>query len=308
MLRAVGTAATCSAALCLMGHLGPPGAAAAFLLIPLPAFVLGYLGGVPAVAFWALLTAAILGLVFDLRTALFVLIFAGFPALAAVASLWRHPRIEVAVGLATALSMAALIAALGGGQGGLGGIAPNVETLWLKSFDDAIALYGQLGAPSDWLAELSAQREELIGGLMRVFPALAVIAVAGVWFLNLRLSARWADWPQTRDLRRWALPDELVWVFIASGFASLTSSEIVSICASNVFLVMLACYFCQGLAIVSFHLQRLKTPLVLRIASYLLISLQYIVACVVLALGVFDLWGDFRRLHPADGPADSDSD
>lgn len=308
MLRAVGTAAACSAALCLMGYFGPPGASAAFLLMPLPAFVLGYQGGVAAVACWALLTSAVLGLVFDARTAVFLLAFGGLPTMAAVSALLRHPRIEVAVGLATVLSVGALVAVLRASFGDLAAVSSAVETSWLKSFDDAIALYGQIGAPNDWLADLSAQREDLISGLLRIFPAVTVIAVSAVWFFNLRMSARWADWPQTRDLRRWKLPDELVWIFIASGFASLTPSEVVSTCASNAFLVMLACYFCQGLAIVSFHLQRLGTPLGLRIASYLLIALQYIVACVVLALGVFDLWGDFRRLHPADAPAGPDSD
>jgi hypothetical protein len=39
------------------------------------------------------------------------------------------------------------------------------------------------------------------------------------------------------------------------------------------------------------------------VGTYLLIAIQQLLAAVVLALGIFDLWGDFRRLHT--GSADA---
>ncbi len=70
----------------------------------------------------------------------------------------------------------------------------------------------------------------------------------------------------------------------------------IDILARNFFLVLLGCYFCQGLAIVSYFLERLRLPRGVRVAGYLLIAVQHVVAGMVLVLGVFDLWGNFRRL------------
>ena len=45
----------------------------------------------------------------------------------------------------------------------------------------------------------------------------------------------------------------------------------------------------------------------LRVATYLVIALQHVAAALVVALGVFDLWGDFRQLtaRPADAAVGS---
>jgi hypothetical protein len=63
------------------------------------------------------------------------------------------------------------------------------------------------------------------------------------------------------------------------------------------------------MAIVSFFLVRLGLPRGLRIATYLIIVLQQVAAALVVALGVFDLWGDFRHLtaRPADAAVGPDS-
>jgi hypothetical protein len=131
-----------------------------------------------------------------------------------------------------------------------------------------------------------------------------------MWLVNLRLAGLWAAWPQTRGWQIWRAPHHLIWVLIVSGFAMFLPVREISILSRNVFGVMLACYFCQGLAIVNYYLQRFGLPRGLRIASYLLIAVQQIVAALVLALGIFDFWGDFRRLEPrpADASIGSDSD
>jgi hypothetical protein len=71
---------------------------------------------------------------------------------------------------------------------------------------------------------------------------------------------------------------------------------LLALLARNIFVVLLGGYFCQGLAIVSYFLERLRLPRGVRVAGYVLIAVQHIVAGIVLALGVFDLWGNFRGL------------
>jgi hypothetical protein len=102
----------------------------------------------------------------------------------------------------------------------------------------------------------------------------------------------------------------LIWVLIAAGFGLFVPIDAVASVARNVFIVVLAGYFCQGLAIVSYYLRRLQLPAGLRVASYLLIGFQQVVTGIVLMLGVFDFWGDFRRLSisaaDAQGGADAE--
>jgi hypothetical protein len=131
-----------------------------------------------------------------------------------------------------------------------------------------------------------------------------------VWLANLRISARWAAWPQLYALCRWRLPDPLIWALIASGFALFAPHPTAAVIAANLFAIVIACYFAQGLAIVSYFFQHFGLPRGLRAATYLVIAFQQVAAALVVALGVFDLWGDFRHLsaRPADAAVGSDSD
>jgi hypothetical protein len=181
---------------------------------------------------------------------------------------------------------------------------------WRQSFDQSVALYADLGVSEDALRELEASRDDLGRALFEALPALAAVVSGAIWLVNLRLAGSSASWHQTRGWQIWQTPPWLIWVLIASGFAMFLPIQGISILSRNIFGVTLACYFCQGLAIVSYYLQRFGLPRGLRVASYLLIAVQQIVAGLVLALGIFDFWGDFRRLEPrpADASIGSDSD
>jgi len=181
---------------------------------------------------------------------------------------------------------------------------------WRASFDGAVATYRDLGMSAEQLAELESQRDQLAQSALNFLPALLVVAGAALWLVNLRVSARWAAWPQLDALSRWRMPDAVIWLLIASGFGLFVPNPLVAVIAGNVFAVVIASYFGQGLAIVSYFFQRFGLPRGLRIATYLVIALQQVAAGLVVALGVFDLWGDFRHLtaRPADAAVGSDSE
>ena len=64
----------------------------------------------------------------------------------------------------------------------------------------------------------------------------------------------------------------------------------------NVFLGMLTIYFFQGLA-VTIHILRSKNiPVFVWWLMFLMVLLQPLLVGVVMGVGVFDLWGDFRKL------------
>jgi hypothetical protein len=101
------------------------------------------------------------------------------------------------------------------------------------------------------------------------------------------------------QLTHWRVWEYLVWVFLASGTALLLPWAVPSAMGLNVFLVTLAIYFLQGLVIVVFWGQRLPLPPGMRWILLLLVFVMTgplsVVLCV--AVGLFDLWADFRRLR-----------
>ncbi len=61
---------------------------------------------------------------------------------------------------------------------------------------------------------------------------------------------------------------------------------------------MAAVYFCQGLAIMAFYFRVLVMPPLARGLIYFVTAVQPVLAVLVCAAGIFDLWIDFRRLKP----------
>jgi uncharacterized protein YybS (DUF2232 family) len=185
-----------------------------------------------------------------------------------------------------------------------------IADTWRGSFDAALQMYRDLGTPTERLAEIESARNQIAHRVALLLPALMVVGCAAVWLGNLGLSRRWARWPQLDALSRWRNADWVIWCLIASGFIMLLPLGMVADASANAFTVALACYFAQGLAIVSYFFHRFGLPRGLRVATYLIIAFQQIAAALVLVLGVFDLWGDFRHLtaQPADAAVGPDSE
>jgi len=64
------------------------------------------------------------------------------------------------------------------------------------------------------------------------------------------------------------------------------------------FVCVVAVYFCQGLAIMAFYFKVLSMPPAARGLIYFVTIVQPVLAALVCAVGIFDLWIDFRRLKP----------
>jgi uncharacterized protein YybS (DUF2232 family) len=64
----------------------------------------------------------------------------------------------------------------------------------------------------------------------------------------------------------------------------------------NGLLILMTIYFFQGIAIISFYFEKKRFPRLLRIVLYSLIALQQVVLLVVVGLGFFDMWLNFRKL------------
>ena len=287
-----------------------PAATPFVLLVPLPGLIVAARGSLTECGLWLFLaTGAVTVALGSDATVGFVLPF-GVPTLAMAAALrrsWSFERTAL-VGV-TAWSMGALTLAWLA-YGNLADIVGAARQQLTSSVDMVVATYGSIGAPDSALTAMQAERETLVSGLLEVLPALVVLTAALIVIANLVLLRNWTEMSGQVNLRLWQAPDILIWALIATGFGMFFPAPGVSAVARNLFLVVLGCYFCQGLAIVSYYLERFRLPRGIRIAGYVLIAVQHVVTAMVVALGVFDLWGNFRRLNagPADVPFHSDSD
>ena len=245
---------------------------------------------------WLLLTTAVVsvGLGPD-AAAGFVLLF-GTPACTVAVGLRQRWSIERAV-LAGMVAWSVSVAALAFlAYGDLTTLSAAAHQQLAHGFDVALSTYGSFGAPESTLATATAEREPLITGLLEILPALAVLCGALMILTNVVLLRSWTNRTHDVDLRLWRTPESLIWALIGTGFGMFLPWVLLALLARNIFVVLLGGYFCQGLAIVSYFLERLRLPRGVRVAGYVLIAVQHIVAGIVLALGVFDLWGNFRGL------------
>lgn len=167
----------------------------------------------------------------------------------------------------------------------------------------AVRVQEKMGLSQESLEVLKEQTPHIVGAIVQLLPALlflsfAFIALVNILFLGRRFPDRRAQWFSLQYLREWKGPEPLVWALIACGFALFVPAlAAVRVIALNLLLVIGACYFAQGLAVIAYFFNKNKVPRFLRGLTYVLIIFQQIFTLLVVGLGLFDLWGDFRRLR-----------
>ncbi len=92
--------------------------------------------------------------------------------------------------------------------------------------------------------------------------------------------------------RKWKTPFYLVWPTIITGFFLVVDLGIVSHVALNVFKFLMAIYAIQGLSILSFFFEVWNIRGLFRLIGFSVVLI--LMMPLVLSLGFFDLWFDFR--------------
>ena len=299
----LGTGVAISTALYGLACAFPLAAAPVALLVPLPGLVVATRAPSSECSLWFFLTAIAVGVILGPDAMPGFIMPFGLPTLLLAVGIRRFWSFERTVLVGVAAWAAGIACLLLLAYGDLDAAATAVREQVTHSVDLALSTYSSLGVPENTLALVQAERDPVIAGFMEILPALVVLSGLAVILANLLLLQAWTDLGRHVNLRLWRTPDALIWALIVAGFAMFFPRRGdrpagAKRCSS----IILACYFCQGLAIVSYYLERFRLPRGIRIAGYVLIAVQHVVTAMVLALGVFDLWGNFRRLST--GPAD----
>ena len=184
------------------------------------------------------------------------------------------------------------------------GIYAFVAEYISKNLKLTLEIYENMGVSQDSIHMISNSLENIKYVLIRIIPALVVASTFFVSWTNLLvakpiLKSRGLFYPSFGSLKIWKAPEFLIWVIIGCGLLLLLPEKTFKIIGLNGLLIMLTVYFFQGIAIVSFYFEKKKFPRVLKVFLYSLIALQQAVLLVIIGLGLFDMWLNFRKLEPS---------
>lgn len=165
-----------------------------------------------------------------------------------------------------------------------------------------LAFYQSMGMSEENLQTISGAMEDLRFILIRISPAIGIASTLVISWSTLLLArpllkASRLRIPDFGTLNRWRAPENLVWLVIFSGLAAVTPVEGLMFTGINGLIVLGTIYFFNGIAIVSYYFEAKNFSRPARICLYGLIALQQFLLIVIVGLGFFDLWLNFRKLE-----------
>ena len=182
------------------------------------------------------------------------------------------------------------------------GIYALIAEYVAKNLELTLALYENMGASQESIHMISNSFENIQYVLVRIIPALVVSSTFFISWTNLLLAkpllkSRELFYPSFGPLKLWKAPEYLVWGIIGCGLILLLPNKTIKILGLNGLLILMTIYFFQGIAIVSFYFEKKKFPRMLRFVLYSFIALQQVILLIVIGLGFFDMWLNFRKLE-----------
>jgi uncharacterized protein YybS (DUF2232 family) len=166
----------------------------------------------------------------------------------------------------------------------------------------AMDLYKSMGVSEDNIRMISDSMDEIKYVFVRIIPALIIVSTLFVSWISLLISKQVLVkknlfYPDFGTLNLWKAPEYLVWVVIASSLMLFIPDKSIKVTGINILLILMAVYFFQGIAIVSFYFKKKQLPQALKVFLYSLIALQHIIFLFIIGLGFFDVWLNVRKIE-----------
>ena len=174
---------------------------------------------------------------------------------------------------------------------------------------ESVKFYSQMPLKAEDISLIKDNESNIINGFVQIFPSMVVILSVLIVWVNFLLGKDYLQkagivYPKFAVLSIWKAPDWVVWIFIISGAFLFVPQNDINFIGLNVFLVACLIYLLQGLAIVSFLFQNKKVPVFFRYFFYFLIAVQQLLMIPIMAIGLFDIWVDFRKFIQKNQTAD----
>jgi len=183
-----------------------------------------------------------------------------------------------------------------------------LENTLKEEAEEYIKVIEKSGETPENLKAIRKSVEDTAPIAARVFPSFilvsslvgAVINFLAVRYLWLRFYSR--EYFEGMDVSRWMLPDVMVWVLIAAIGSMLFGPGISQVAGMNLAIILLFMYFLQGLSVVTHILKKKAFPKWVWIVVFILIPLNPIFLGLVMGMGLFDIWMDFRKIRVTPPP------
>ena len=177
-----------------------------------------------------------------------------------------------------------------------------VSTYIVKNLELTLELYKNMGMPEENIHMISSSMESFQYVLIRIFPALVIASTLFIIWTSLMLAkpllkTKNLFYPDFGQLNLWKTPEYLVWIAIACGILLLIPDRAVRLMGINGIIILMTIYFFQGMAIVSFYFAKKQFPRLLRFFLYSLIAIWQVILLIVVILGFFDIWFNFRKVE-----------
>jgi uncharacterized protein YybS (DUF2232 family) len=305
-------AAFLSAALYLAAAVVPLVGAMSSLFAPAPILLssVGFAGArLRAAAAIAVAAAAVVAFGGWLAGLGYLLTF-GLAAAVMCDMLERRKPFETIVTVTGGVVLAAGVIAAFAMAGSAEGLARGIHDALASGMTRGHDFYKVLGVETGITHDAEAG---LLDMMVRLSPALVALSAGFGALLNLAMFWRMGGrqrlgYPLFGDLARWSTPEWFIWVLLAAGFGMFVPVPALAVAAMDAFVCVAAVYFCQGLAIMAFYFKTLAIPPWVRGLIYFVTIIQPVLAALVCAAGIFDLWVDFRRLKSPSQEAGSFGD
>lgn len=176
---------------------------------------------------------------------------------------------------------------------------------------ESIKSYAEWGISKEQVDLIRSNADLIARTVYHLLPAFSVMAAILFLWINvlagrLIMARRGIGFPEFGDLSCWKIPDQMVWYVIASAVLILIPVDRVQIAGMNLLFIFLFVYLFQGLSIINFFFLRKNVPVMVRGIFYFLIFAQHFLLLLVICLGFFDIWIDFRKLNKiAKDPSES---
>lgn len=169
------------------------------------------------------------------------------------------------------------------------------------NFELMLSQYEEAGVAQDAVYMIASRIDQISYIIVRIIPAAMIASTLLTAWMNILVAravfkVRNIPYHDFGCLNLWKAPEFIVWAVIACCAMILLPNQFVRMLGLNGLIVLMVIYFFQGIAIVSFYFEKKQFPRLLRIFLYSLCVLQQITLIIVIGLGFFDVWLNFRRL------------
>jgi uncharacterized protein YybS (DUF2232 family) len=177
-----------------------------------------------------------------------------------------------------------------------------IETHIHESLQHSIKFYAEFGMSSEQIETIKENAPEITKTILSLFPSIVVVGASFFAWVNVLMMRSLfqktrTPCPDYGDLARWKIPDWLVWFVIASGGMILLPQTELKMVGVNGLIIFLFAYLLQGFSIVHFFFKKKSVPRYLRTIFYFFLFVYQSLFLVVAAIGLFDIWIDFRKMN-----------